>query len=372
SGRWFPATAGLIVVALLASTWVGLFTFMGTTSAYGTFTDLQEEYIPDTEGMELGFPDFSRVSRVYSGDDVQLAELHDGRITEPTLIENIPDLVIHSVLAAEDGDFYEHEGVDFRAIASAAIDNVISDGTRGGSTITQQLTKNLFVGDEITIQRKIAEAIVAAELERRFSKDDILEFYLNSVFFGSNAYGVTAAAREYFDKNLDQLQVHEAATLAVLIRNPTLYNPRQRADSVRDRRDRVIEEMVEREWITEAQGEFALDQPLRVQEKRVFSGPADHVVAEVKRQILDVTNDEFDFLGETPEERKVAVFGCAADALDCTGGGGLRIETTLDLDKQLAANNTLSTWFPLLEYEENFEACKRIFPQDDEGFLAVF
>ena len=372
SGRWFPATAGLIVIALLASTWVGLFTFMGTTSAYGTFADLQEEYIPDTEGMELGFPDFSRVSRVYSGDGVQLAELHDGRITEPTLIENIPELVIHAVLAAEDGDFYEHEGVDFRAIASAAIDNIIYDDTRGGSTITQQLTKNLFVGDEVTIQRKIAEAIVAAELERRFSKDDILEFYLNSVFFGSNAYGVTAASHEYFAKNLGQLQVHEAATIAVLIRNPTLYNPRQRPELVKDRRDSVIREMAERDWITEAQAEFALDQALRVEEKRVFSGPADHVVAEVKRQILDVTNDEFDFLGETAEERKVAVFGCAADAVDCTGGGGLRIETTLDLDKQLAANTTLSNWFPLLEYEENLEACKRIFPQDDEGFLAVF
>jgi penicillin-binding protein 1A len=281
-------------------------------------------------------------------------------------------LVIHAVLAAEDGDFYEHEGVDFRAIASAAIDNIIYDDTRGGSTITQQLTKNLFVGDEVTIQRKIAEAIVAAELERRFSKDDILEFYLNSVFFGSNAYGVAAAAREYFDKNLSQLRPHEAATIAVLIRNPTLYNPRQRPELVRDRRNSVIRLMEQREWLTEAQAEFALDQPLRVEEKRVFSGPADHVVAEVKRQILDIRNERFDFLGETAEERKVAIFGCAGDAVGCTGGGGLRIETTLDLEKQLAANSTLSTWFPLLEYEENLESCKRIFPQDDEGFLAVF
>ncbi|HVR33241.1 MAG TPA: transglycosylase domain-containing protein [Acidimicrobiia bacterium] len=372
SGRWFPATAGLIVIAMLASTWVGLFTFMSATAAYGTFSDLEEEYIPDTEGMELGFPDFSRVSRVYSADDVQLAELHDGRITEPTQIQDIPEVVIYAVLAAEDGDFYEHEGVDFRAIASAAIDNVLYDGTRGGSTITQQLTKNLFVGDEITIQRKIAEAIVAAELERRFDKDVILEFYLNSVFFGSNAYGVTAAAREYFGKSLNQLQVHEAATIAVLIRNPTLYNPRQRPELVRDRRDGVLRQMAQREWITEAQAEAALRQPLAVQEKLVFRGPADHVVAEVKRQILDLRNDEFDFLGETAADRKVAIFGCAADATDCSGGGGLRIETTLNLDKQLQANGILSNWFPLLEYEENFEACKRIFPQDDEAFLAVF
>lgn len=372
SGRWFPALAGLIVIALLASTWVGLFMFMGTTAAYGTFTDLRDEYIPETEDLELGFPDFSRVSTVYSSDGAQLAELHDGRITEPVLIEDIPEVVIYAVLAAEDGDFYKHDGVDFRAIVSAAIDNILYDDTRGGSTITQQLTKNLFVGDDVTIQRKIAEAIVAAELERRFDKDTILEFYLNSAFFGSNAYGVSAAAREYFGKTLDQLQAHEAATIAVLIRNPTLYNPRQRPLLVQDRRDTVIGEMLERDWITEAQAEFALDQPLRVQDKQVFRGPADHVVAEVKRQLLDVTNDEFDFLGETPDERKIAIFGCAADAVDCFGGGGLRIETTLDLGLQLQANAILSTWFPLLEYEENFEACKSIFPQDDEAFLAVF
>jgi penicillin-binding protein 1A len=371
-GRWFPAIAGLIVIALLASTWVGLFTFMGTTAAFGTFNDLREEYIPDTEEMELGFPDFSRVSRVYSADGVQLAELHDGRITEPTRIEDIPEIVIYAVLAAEDGDFYEHEGIDFRAIVSAAIDNILYDDTRGGSTITQQLTKNLFVGDEVTIQRKLAEAIVAAELERRFDKDVILEFYLNSVFFGSNAYGVAAAAREYFGKSLPQMQPHEAATIAVLIRNPTLYNPRQRPELVRDRRDRVLDLMVQREWLREAQAEYAKSQPLSVQEKQVFRGPADHVVAEVKRQILDVNNDEFDFLGETAEERKIAVFGCAGDALDCTGGGGLRIETTLDLNKQLAANEILSNWFPLLDYESNFEACKSIYPQDDPAYLAVF
>ncbi len=372
SGRWFPATAGLIVIALLASTWVGLFLFMGSTAAYGTFSDLEEEFIPSADNMELGFPDFSRVSRVVSSDGTQLAELHDGRITEPARIADIPELVIHAVLAAEDGDFYEHDGIDFKAIASAALDNLLYDGTRGGSTITQQLTKNLFVGDDITIQRKIAEAVVAAELERRFEKDEILEFYLNSVFFGSNAYGVVAAANEYFGKSLGEVQVHEAATMAVVIRNPTLYNPRQRPQLVRDRRDTVIREMLKREWITETQAEFALSRPLVVQEKRIFRGPADHVVAEVKRQILDITNDEFDFLGTTADERKVAIFGCAAEARDCFGGGGLYIETTLDLSKQLAANDILATWFPLLEYDANFEACKAIFPQDDPAFLAVY
>jgi len=371
-GRWFPALAGLVVIALLSSTWIGLFTFMGSTAAYGTFSDLEAQWIPDTSTMDLGFPDLSRVSRVYSADGTKLAELHDGRITEPTPIDEIPDVVIHAVLAAEDGDFYEHNGVDFRAIASAALDNIIYEETRGGSTITQQIAKNLFVGDEVSIQRKISEAFVAAELERRFTKDQILEFYLNSVFFGSNAYGVAAAAQEYFGKPLDELQVQEAATLAVLIRNPTWYNPRKRADLVKERRDTVIAEMVDREWITQAQADFATAQPLIVQDKQVFRGPAEHVVAAVKKQLLDVSNHDFDFLGTTPAARKLAVFGCPGDATDCTGGGGLRIETTLDLPMQLKANEILSEWFPLLDYDANLAECERIFPQEDKAYLAVF
>ncbi|MDH3250117.1 MAG: transglycosylase domain-containing protein, partial [Acidimicrobiia bacterium] len=190
SGRWFPAFAGLLVISLLASTWIGLFSFMGANAAYGTFSDLQDEWIIDTDTVPLTFPDLSRVSRIYASGGELLAELHDGRISEPVPIEQIPDTMINAVLAAEDEDFYEHDGVDFRAIFSAAVDNILSDTTRGGSTITQQLVKNLFVGDEISFKRKANEALLAAELERRFTKDQILEFYLNSAFFGSNAYGV--------------------------------------------------------------------------------------------------------------------------------------------------------------------------------------
>ncbi|MGH8874122.1 MAG: transglycosylase domain-containing protein, partial [Acidimicrobiia bacterium] len=254
-GRWFVALATLLSIALLASTWVGLFSFLSVSAAYGTFTDLQREYIPETEGMTLNLPDLSRTSRMHAQDGTLLAELHDGRNSEPVSIDEVPEQVIEAILAAEDADFYEHEGIHFQSIAQAAVENLLEVSTRGGSTITQQVVKNNFVGDERSIQRKITEAFVAAELERRYTKDQILEFYLNSVYFGSSAYGINTAAGEFFGKDLAQLNIAEAATLAVLIRNPSYYDPRRRPEFTLQRRDQVIDQMVEEGFITEEQGE---------------------------------------------------------------------------------------------------------------------
>ena len=286
-------------------------------------------------------------------------------------IEEIPDTVINAVLAAEDEDFYEHDGVDFRAIFSAAVDNILSDTTRGGSTITQQLVKNLFVGDEISFKRKANEALLAAELERRFTKDQILEFYLNSAFFGSNAYGVNAAAEQYFQKELADITIAEAATISVTIRNPSVFNPRRNPDLVLDRRNRVIRNMEEEGWITPEEGARALKEPMVIAPRTSITGVADHVVAEVKRQMLD--DPEFAFLGETREDRKKAIFGCPADDEGCAGGGGLRIETTIDLPAQRAANDILQTWFTIPE--NNFEACQELFPDRNVNsleFLEVY
>ncbi len=359
-GRWFPALAGLMTIALLASTWIGLFAFLGTNAAYGTFTDLEAEYIPDVKNMPLNFPDLSQVSRVYASGGELLAELHDGKVSEPVPIDEVPQMVINAVLAAEDKDFYEHEGVNFGAIAKAALDNILFDQTRGGSTITQQVVKQNFVGDELTIRRKITEAFVSAEVERRYSKDQILEFYLNSVYFGSGAYGIKAAAREFFGRELYQLTISEAATLAVLVRNPSLYNPRRRADTVLDRRDQVIREMYESGWITEAQRAREVRRPLGVIDHTPIKGIADHVVAEVRRQLLDLSRHEFDFLGTTKEERKKAIFGCPADDTTCTGGGGLRIDTTIDLPMQLKANDILQEWLPFPDTESNLALCETL------------
>lgn len=371
-GRWFGALATLLSMSLLFSGWVGLFAFLGANSAYGTFEELQEEWVPDTRSMELTLPDLSRVSRVYASSGEVLAELHDGRNSQPVPYDQIPEIVVYAILAAEDADFFEHEGVDFSAIVGAAIDNLIYDTTRGGSTITQQVVKNAFVGAEVSIQRKVNEAFVAAELERRFPKERILEFYMNSVYFGSGAYGVRSAATEFFSKDLDELQVHEAATLAVLVRNPTLYNPRRQPEITLERRDDVIAQMEEEGWITPGQAIWASRQPLGVVDSPLRRGLADHVVAEVKRQLLN--DDEFAFLGRTSEERKRAIFGCPADDVACEGGGGLQIRTTIDLDLQLEANRILHEWLPLPPYEQNLDACSRLFDdfEANQAFYAKY
>jgi len=371
-GRWFGALATLLSISLLLSGWVGLFAFLGANSAYGTFEQVAGDWVPDTRSMELNLPDLSRVSRVYADTGEVLAELHDGRNSEPITYDQIPEVMINAMLAAEDADFFEHDGIDFSAIASAALDNFISDQTRGGSTITQQVVKNAFVGNEVSIRRKINEAFVSAELERRFPKERILEFYMNSVYFGAGAYGVKTAAEEFFDKPLNELQISEAAALSVMVRNPSLYNPRRRPEVTIERRDQVIAQMLEEGWITKAQADFATNQPLGVVDTPPRRGLADHVVAEVRRQLLN--SPEFSFLGDTNEERKRAIFGCPADDVVCEGGGGLQIYTTIDLRLQQEANRILTEWLPLLPYEENFATCADIFDdfEENQDFYATY
>ncbi len=358
SRRWFVALATLLSIALLSSTWIGLFSFFGTNTAYGTFTDLERKYIPEVDDLLLDLPDLSQVSRIYTLDDVLLAELHDGKNSEPVRYDELPDIVIKAVLAAEDAEFFEHEGVDFAAIGGAAIDN-LRGVTRGGSTITQQVVKQNFVGDEITLQRKIQEAMVAVELERRYTKEQILEFYVNSVYYGWSAFGVKTAAREYFDKTLDELTIAEAATLFVPIRNPSTYDPRRQPERVLDRRNDVIDTMVAHEMITLAQGERAKEEPYVIQSHPEFQGPADHVVAEVRRAMLN--DPEFSFLGATNEERKKAIFGCPSDDVTCAGGGGLKVYVTIDLELQEKANEILNRWLPIADptalSEDQLSAC---------------
>ena len=364
-GRWFGALATLLSMSLLLSGWVGLFAFLGANSAYGTLSEIQREWVPDTRSMQLTLSDLSRVSRVYADSGEVLAELHDGRNSEPVAYEDMPQVMIDAILAAEDSEYFLHDGVDFSAVASAAIDNIIYDSTRGGSTITQQVVKNAFVGNGLTIRRKVNEAFISAELERRFPKERILEFYMNSVYFGSGAYGVMTAAEEFYDKDLNDLEIHEAATLAVLVRNPSLYNPRQYPELTLDRRNDVINQMEEEGWISVTEALKATRQPLGVIDSPLRRGQADHVVAEVKRQVLN--DDAFAFLGDTNEERKKAIFGCPADDVACEGGGGLQIITTIDLKFQKLANEILTSWLPLLPYEQNLEACRSIFDDFEEN-----
>ncbi len=359
--RWFIALASLLSIALLSSTWLALFSFFGSSTAFGVFQGLETRYVPDVQVMQLDFPDLSRTSTILTLKNEELAELDDGKNSDPVRIEDVPELVVHAALAAEDNTFYEHEGVNFGAIIKAFIDNYRYGTKRGGSTITQQVVGSNFVADTSTYTGKLTEAFVAVELERRYTKDQILEFYLNSVYFGSGAYGVKAAALEYFGKDLDKLTVGEAAALVVPIRSPKTYDPRNKLENVESRRTDVLDVMAKKGWITEAQAEAAKKEDLasEIVPHSTFSGPADHVVAAVKTDLLH--DPEFAFLGATTEERKKAIFGCPSDDTTCQGGGGLKIYTTINLDLQEKANSILETWLPYPDpstlTEDQLNAC---------------
>jgi len=355
--RWSLALVLSVAIAMIVATWIGLFGFLGVNAAYATFDRLLDRWLPqvEIEPTLLALPDLSdlsRVSRVYTEGGSLLAELHAGRVSEPVRFVDVPKSLVFAILAAEDGDYFDHQGVDFTAIASAVRDHVTGVDRRGGSTITQQVVKNNIVGDEQTIQRKILEALYAIELEQRHTKQQILEYYMNSVYFGWSAYGVAAAAREYFNKDdLADLTIAESATLAVTIRNPTLYDPRRQPERAEDRRNDVIDAMAASGFISYEEAAEARDEPFLIQQPEPFKSPAEHVVAEVRRQILN--DREFDgALGFTNEERRQALFGCPAHEEDCVGGGGLKVYVTVDLDLQNAANRILRSWLPLPD-EEN-------------------
>ncbi|MDA9173790.1 transglycosylase domain-containing protein, partial [Acidimicrobiia bacterium] len=342
-GIKYIAGFGLLVSALLLSGWFAFFTFLPIKSAMEVVTNLEEKFLPRAEGMVLDFVSLSEPSIIVTSDNQILDELHDGLNRDPIKLSDVPPFVINTLLAAEDSNYYQHEGVDFVAILSAVVDN-LRGVTRGGSTITSQVAKQSFVGDEISIRRKVAEAVVAAELERRYSKDQILEYYINSIYWGSGAYGLQSASSEYFNKDVADITLDEAATLVVIIRSPAYYNPRKYPERVLDRRNDVLDVMLKEGFIVDIQHRSAKLAPLTIAEPNTLSNKAEHVSAEVKRRLLN--EPKFAVLGSTKEERKKALFGCPSDDTSCTGGGGLTINITVNLELQNHANEVLNKWVP--------------------------
>jgi len=342
-GIRYIAGFGVLVSALLLSGWFAFFSFLPIKSAMEVVNNLEEKFLPRAEGMVLDFVSLSEPSVIITSDNQVLDELHDGLNRDPIKLSDVPPFVINTLLAAEDSNYYQHEGIDFIAILSAVVDN-LRGVTRGGSTITSQVAKQSFVGDEISIRRKVAEAVVAAELERRYTKDQILEYYINSIYWGAGAYGLQSASSEYFNKDVSKLTLDEAATLVVIIRSPAYYNPRKYPERVLERRNDVLDVMLKEGFIVDIQHRSARLAPLIIAEPNTLSNKAEHVSAEVKRRLLN--DPQFAVLGSTNEERKKALFGCPSDDTSCTGGGGLTIEITVNLELQNHANKVLDKWVP--------------------------
>jgi penicillin-binding protein 1A len=256
-------------------------------------------------------------SLLYSVRDEPFAHLApEYRIYVP--LERIPKTVRDAFLAAEDAEFYTHGAISLKGMARAALRNLTSARLReGGSTITQQLAKTLFLSPERTMSRKLKEIQLAREIEQRYSKDKIFEMYLNAIYLGGGAYGVEAAARVYFGRSLSQLSLAEAATLAGLPKAPSLYSPLQNPAKAKARRDYVLSRMEKEGFIRPAQAQAALRQPLVLTPLFKERGHAGAFVDYVRGQLEQT-------LGRRLLARR-----------------GLRVYTTLDLTLQKAATESL-------------------------------
>ena len=245
--------------------------------------------IPDYRFLKNYKPPVS--SKMYSGNGELVADFSkEKRIFVP--YEAIPKNVINSFLSAEDKNFFSHPGVDAKGVLRAIINNIknviSSKRLEGASTITQQVAKNFLLTNEISINRKIKEAILAFRIERALTKERILELYLNQIYLGSGAYGVAAASLEYFDKSIKELNYNEAALLSALPKAPSKYNPYRNKKLAKFRRDLVLKNLYENNFIDENKYLKIKNQPIKLKKtKKIFLENSQYYIEDVRKNIIE-------------------------------------------------------------------------------------
>src|SRR3989344_4156021 len=276
--------------------------------------------LEDLSGAQLKVP-----MRVYTADGELIAEFGEEKRI-PVRIEEVPDMLIKAVLAAEDRSFFYHHGVDFVGILRAAWHNLRTQSTsQGASTITMQVARNFFLSPEKTYTRKIKEVLLAFKIERELSQQQILELYFNKIFLGHRSYGFAAAAQIYYGKNLPQLTLPEMAMLAGLPKAPSRDNPLTNPDNAFERRNTILKQMLNLDFIDEAAYTDAVKSPLAAAKHALKSDTAAPYVAELVRQYMIQSYDEK------------------------TYAGGFHVYTTLNAKHQQAAVRALRAG--LLDYE---------------------
>ena len=304
----------------------------------------QFTHLPELTKRDVKPPDLAQSTRIFDSDGRLITTWHDreNRTILKSLAQ-IPKHVQRAVIAIEDERYYDHDGVDVKAIIRAAWRNALAGGIEeGGSTITQQYVKNVIISPgetaEKTLQRKINEAALARQLEEELSKDEILLRYLNTVYFGEGAYGIQEAAKTYFGKPVWAISLEEGALLAGLIKSPELYNPFEREEAAKQRRDLVLEKMADLGWAHQTKIDKATRRKLRLlTPDKHKTYPAPYYVDYVQR--LLTWHPRFDMLGNTATQRSNTLFT-----------GGLRVYTSLDMDMQQAAEEAIPQ---VLSYESD-------------------
>jgi len=263
---------------------ISLIAFIGIFGTLWTFSNK----IPDYKFLKSYKPPVS--SKMYSGNGDLVADFsQEKRIFIP--YSAIPEKVINAFLAAEDKNFFSHPGVDAKGVLRATINNVknifTSKRLEGASTITQQVAKNFLLTNEVSINRKIKEAILAFRIERALNKERILELYLNQIYLGSGAYGIAAASLEYFDKSIKELDYAEAAVLAALPKAPSKYNPYRNIQLTKFRRNLVLQNLHQNGFINLANYENLKDKNIELKKtKRVYLEDAQYYIEDVRKNII--------------------------------------------------------------------------------------
>ena len=250
--------------------------------------------------FSVGLPDYKKLSnyqppissRVYSEDSKLIAEFAlEKRLFIP--YESIPEKVVNAFLSAEDKNFFSHPGIDAKGILRAVIKNIknITQNKRleGASTITQQVAKKFLLTNEVSMKRKIKEAILAFRIERAYTKERILELYLNQIYLGQGTYGIAAASLEYFDKSIKELNYSEAALLAALPKAPSKYNPYKYPEVAKFRRNLVLDNLRENNFITKKELKTLKDSNLKLKKRKIeIVNEANSYTEEVRRTAKNI------------------------------------------------------------------------------------
>ena len=302
---------------------------IGAAGFTGWYLNKLSQDLPDYQTLSDYAPPVT--TRVYAGDGSLVAEFaRERRLFVP--IEQMPDHVKYAFVSAEDKSFYEHTGLDMRGLVRAQISNIgnILRGRRleGGSTITQQVAKNFLLSSEQKIERKVREMLISRKMEATYTKDHILELYLNEIYLGNRSYGVAAAALNYFDKSLSDLTVAEASYLAAITKGPSNYHPIANEDRAVSRRNWVIGRLLDDGHITQEAADEARAQPLGAQIAPPLGArdwTMEYFAEEVRKQIVDLYGVE-------------ALYD-----------GGLSVRTSVNPRLQKAAGDALRRWLTVYD-----------------------
>jgi penicillin-binding protein 1A len=299
---------------------LGLVVMFGALLGAGIVAGLVASYsrnLPDINRMADYQP--SRSTRVFARDGSQLANLYtENRIWVP--IAQIPVPVRNAFIATEDQHFYQHHGVDFGGILRAAVADWRHEQFQGASTITQQLARRLFLSGQVSIARKVQEALLAIEIERYYTKDEILERYLNIIYFGSGAYGIQAAAHTYFGTDVSRLTIGQAAMLAGMPAAPSDYSPFVSLERAKERQHHVLDRMVASDFISQEQEDTELARPLGL----------------ISERPTGLQSYKYPYFTTYVTHLLESQFGSQA-----TFEGGLQVYTTMDPTMQSAAQDAV-------------------------------